>query len=267
MKPTKEIKKYWEERAKDNANSPQATTNDIYLRKLEITAITETIAALGLSEDSTVLDVGCGDGYTTVEVAEALPYLRFVGVDYSANMIENARNYLAQHRELRSRLTFKVGDATNLKLACGDEQYEVVTTDRCLINLTSLDSQAHAIAQIAEHTKPGSYYVAIENFVEGQNNMNEMRRSVGLPDIPVRWHNLFFKEADFVSSAAPYFEDIIFKDFSSSYYFATRVIYSAMCRMRGEEPDYQHEIHQLAINLPATGQFSPIRMVVMRRKP
>ena len=35
-----------------------------------------------------------------------------------------------------------------------------------------------------------------------------------------------------LDSAAPFFDEIIFKDFSSSYYFATRVIYSAMCQMR-----------------------------------
>jgi hypothetical protein len=38
--------------------------------------------------------------------------------------------------------------------------------------------------------------MAIENFVEGQKNMNALRR-LSLPDIPVRWHNLFFRESDF----------------------------------------------------------------------
>jgi hypothetical protein len=44
------------------------------------------------------------------------------------------------------------------------------------------------------------------------------------------------------------------------------VIYAAMCQMRGETPDYHHEIHQLAVKLPWIGQFSPVRMAVMRRK-
>ena len=71
----------------------------------------------------------------------------------------------------------------------------------------------------------------------------------------MRWHNLYFREAEFAAPAAPFFDEITFKDFSSSYYFATRVIYSGMCKMRGEEPDYEHEIHQLAVTLPWTGQF------------
>jgi ubiquinone/menaquinone biosynthesis C-methylase UbiE len=267
MKAKEEIREYWEERAKENADSPQATTNDIYLRKLELATIRDVINSLGVPEGASVLDVGCGDGYTTLAVAESLPGLRFLGVDYSANMIENARRQLTtRSNELQERLAFRVGDATNLEAACGDEQFDVVTSDRCLINLTSFESQAQAIAQIAARTKPGGHYVAIENFVEGQENLNAMRRAVGLPDIPIRWHNLFFTQADFVGAAEPFFDEINFKDFSSAYYFATRVIYSAMCQMRGEEPDYEHEIHQLAIKLPWTGEFSPIRMAVLRRK-
>lgn len=265
-KVKEEIKDYWEARAKENASSPQATTNDVYLRKLELSTIVKTIKEVALPKNSTMLDVGCGDGYTTLHVAEALPQVRFLGVDYSENMIRTARQQVAAQPEMEGRVKFQVGDATDLQEACADETFDVVTTDRCLINLTSLESQAQAIAQIAAHTRSGGYYVAIENFVEGQDNMNTMRRAVGLPDISIRWHNLFFREADFVASAAPFFDEIAFKDFSSSYYFATRVIYSGMCQMRGEQPDYEHEIHQLAINLPWTGQFSPIRMAVLRRK-
>ena len=265
VKAKEEIKEYWEERARENANSPRATTDDVCLRRLELATIIETISALDLPAGSTVLDIGCGDGGTTVGVAQALPGLRFVGIDYSPNMIENARRRLSASPDLQVRLAFKIGDVGNLQAVCGDERYDVVTTDRCLINLTSLESQAQAIAQIAERTKPGGHYVAVENFIGGHNNMNAMRRAVGLPEIPVRWHNLYFRDADFVASAKPFFHEITFKDFSSSYYFATRVIYSAICQMRGEQPDYEHEIHQLAHKLPWVGQFSPIRLVAARR--
>ena len=37
----------------------------------------------------------------------------------------------------------------------------------------------------AAHTKPGGYYIAIENFVDGQDNMNSMRRAVGLRRLPM----------------------------------------------------------------------------------
>jgi ubiquinone/menaquinone biosynthesis C-methylase UbiE len=260
------IKDYWEERARENATTSQATTNDVYLRELEVFAFLDTLNGLGLKNGATILDVGCGDGYTTAALANALPQFSFSGLDYSDNMIALARQRVGENSALAERLSFSVGDATNLGAAIGDKTYDAVLTDRCLINLESAEDQARAIAEIAAHTKPTGHYVAIENFREGQDEMNRLRLSVGLPEIPIRWHNLFFNEPDFAEMTGPFFESVTFKEFSSSYYFATRVIYSAMCQMRGETPDYRHEIHQLAVKLPWFGKFSPIRMAVMRKR-
>jgi ubiquinone/menaquinone biosynthesis C-methylase UbiE len=259
------IKEYWEERAQEHSGALQATTNDIYLRKLEVATIIEALRDLAIIENGTVLDVGCGDGYTTLEVAEAFPMLRFQGLDYSENMISTARRNLESRPGMKGRAAFDVADVTDLDAACGNLTYDVIISDRCLINLDSVENQARAIAQIAHHTKSQGYYLAVENFIEGHENMNSMRRAVGLPEIPVRWHNLYFKQDEFVDNAQPFFDEITFKDFSSSYYFATRIIYSAMCQLRGEQPDYHHDIHKIACRLPWTGQFSPIRLAVLRR--
>lgn len=267
MKPKEDIKEYWEQRAQENAGSTQATTNDIYLRELEMSAIAKAIESLNLPARSTVLDVGCGDGYTTLKVAEVFPELRFVGIDYSQKMILNAERRLAgKSSDVSARVKFRVGDATGLAAACGEQTFDLAMTDRCLINLPSFETQRKAIAEIAKHVRPGGHYLAIENFLEGQNAMNEMRRSIGLPEIPIRWHNLFFREAEFIEAVVPFFENITFNEFSSSYYFATRVVYSGMCQMRGMTPDYTHEIHKLAVNLPPAGLFSPIRMVLMTHR-
>jgi len=260
-----EIRGYWEERARQHAGSPAATTNDIYLRQLEISTLTDTLRSLHTS-NATVLDVGCGDGYSTLGVAEAISGAAFVGVDYAADMIAAAQRNLAKHPALVPRVAFSVGDVTALDDACGKSEFDIVISDRCLINLESFEQQSHAIAEIARHTRPGGYYVAIENFVEGQEKMNEMRRAAGLPDIPINWHNLYFYESEFVSSASQFFDEVVFKDFASTYYFATRVVYSAMCQLRGEKPDYQHDLHKIAVHLPWIGQFSPIRMAVMCKK-
>ncbi len=261
------VKNYWEDRARESGGDRTATTNDVYLRELEVSTLTSQLQDLGLSYGATVLDVGCGDGYTTMRIAQNLPTLRFRGVDYSQNMIANAVAGLeSKEASLRERISFRVADVLQLDKELGDSRYDAAITDRCLINLGSYEEQAKAIAQIAAHLKPGACYLAIENFLEGQDNMNRARAGVDLPPIPVRWHNLYFREAEFRRAAEPFFSDVVMHEFSSSYYFATRVIYSAMCKMRGEEPDYEHEIHRLAVHLPWSGQFSPIRLAVLRRR-
>jgi ubiquinone/menaquinone biosynthesis C-methylase UbiE len=264
---TKErIRQYWEDRAAKSAGSAAATTDDIHMRELEVATLIETIKEIPLPASAKILDVGCGDGHSTVQVSQEFPNLAFLGIDYSPEMIRTACRELDLLPDLKGRLKFTVGDVESLDQVCGDTLFDVVVSDRCLINLESAEHQIHALAEIAKHTQRGGTFIAIENFVEGQRNMNEARKSVGLPPIPVRWHNRFFSEEDFVRSVSPYFGRPSFRDFSSSYYFATRVIYSAMCTMRGEVPDYDHEIHRLAVHLPWIGMFSPIRLAVMWRR-
>lgn len=257
------IKNYWDERARERLNTT-ATTDDVFLRELEIDTFIKTLRHLQLPNEAEILDVGCGDGYSTQRIAAGLPEYRFTGVDYSEGMIalagQNAR------KAPQSAITFLVGDVLDLSQMRSGMPFDVVMTDRCLINLDSAEKQACAIGQIARRLRPGGYYVAIENFLEGQENLTRARGQMGLPEIPVRWHNRFFTEREWRQAAEPWFENIRFEEFSSSYYFATRVIYSAMCQMQGIEPDYRHEIHKLAVNLPVSGQFSPIRLVLMQRK-
>lgn len=260
-----QIHSYWDQRAAENTTNLRATTDDIWLRKLEITVLRESLQELGISKGR-LLDVGCGDGYSTLKLAESMPELNIIGVDYSPNMVDNARRRLDQMPEIAGRVSFQVSDATRLDTLTPDQSFDAAVTDRCLINLETFAAQEIAITQIARRLRPGGVYFAIENFVDGQENLNAARRKMGLPPLSIRWHNLYFVEADFLRSANRYFDLISLKEFSSSYYFATRVLYSAMCQKRGETPDYDHDIHRLAVDLPWVGRFSPIRLAVLRRR-
>jgi len=263
---TEKVKQYWEERAKEFAGNPDATTNDVYLRELEAHTLIDQIAALHLPDGSEVLDVGCGNGYTLLIIAEYFQNLRFTGVDYSDAMIDSANALLGAKEHMQGRVSFMTGDVTRLELSIEERHFDCIMSDRCLINLASFDVQAEAIGALSKHLKKGGHFIAIENFMEGQRELNEARAALDLPEIPVRWHNIFFNEDEFMAVCRKYFEDVRIHEFASSYYFATRVIYSGMCKMQGIEPDYRHEIHQLAVKLPVSGRFCPIRMAVMKLK-
>jgi ubiquinone/menaquinone biosynthesis C-methylase UbiE len=259
-----EVRQYWEDRA--GACARTATTDDVHLRELEAATVVRWMKALPLPEHPTVLDAGCGDGQSTLRVAEAVPTAEFLGVDFAENMIAAAQKRLQEKPAWKERVSFTVGDVLDLDPACRGGRFEVVFTMRCLINLRSRELQRRGLSEIADRLKPGGVYLAIENFLEGHDAMNAARRTVELPEIPVRWHNRFFVEPEFREDAGEFFEDIRFDDFCSSYYFATRVIYSALCKMRGEEPDYDHDIHRLAVHLPSFGQLSPIRLAILRKR-
>jgi ubiquinone/menaquinone biosynthesis C-methylase UbiE len=259
------IKNYWEERASLHQNSVTGTTNDVYLRELEIKTFCDTLKNLGINKNSKILDVGCGDGYTTLNIAKSFPESSFEGVDYSENMIGNAKVNLQNYKGALVNVNFKVADATNIQNYFPDETFDFILSDRCLINLESSQAQFEAIRQISKILKPGGYYLAIENFNEGQNNLNQARAKMGLSEIPVRWHNYFFDENEFVNYVTSWFSSIDFVEFSSAYYYATRVIYSAICKFQGVEPDYMNDIHKVSVELPVIGKFSPIRLVILKK--
>ena len=260
------IQQYWEERAKDAQLNPNATTDDVFLRELEIRTFAENIKKIK-KKNLSILDLGCGDGFTTIGVAKKLTHTTFLGVDYSENMIANANLRLkndADH-ELKKRMEFKTGDATKLAEQFEKETFDLVISSRCLINLTSSKQQFETIKQISRLLKKGGVYLSIENFEDGNKELNNLRKQMGLSEISVRWHNLFFKPNDYIKQTRKFFKQVEIINFSSSYYYATRVIYSKYCQMKNISPDYLHEIHKLSIDLPSSGNYSPIKLVIHKK--
>lgn len=262
-----EIQHYWDERAKSSGGDVNGTTNDIHLRVLEWRTLATTLEDMGLTNGQRLLDVGGGDGRTVFFMANRFTGLMAVhGVDCSPEMVENARQAQRQVAPDDARIRFDQGDVRQLADVCQDRTYDVVMSGRCLINLAGIDEQVRGVEQIAACVVPGGWYLAIENFLDGQNNMNSARLAIGLNEIPMRWHNHFFEPDQFRRITAPYFEWVERRHFASAYYYATRVIYSRYCQLRNEAVDYDHDMHRLAVELQPHGHFSPVQLVLLRRR-
>jgi trans-aconitate 2-methyltransferase len=70
----------------------------------------EVLALLDLQGAEHILDVGCGNGKTTAEIAARVPHGAVTGVDASADMIA----FAAAHSGLHPNLRFAVADARHL---------------------------------------------------------------------------------------------------------------------------------------------------------
>lgn len=250
-----EVKEYWSQRAVQSSQA--ATTNDIYLRRLEAATLITQLNAFALKEGARILDIGCGDGETTAAIARTFPSGKFHGIDFSAEMIE-----LAKTKADGERITFSTGDVRSLREHFQSGSFDVIITNRCLINLLNKDKQYEALEQISACLCRGGYFIGTENFIGGQTAMNDLRQSLGLKEIPIRWHNLYFDEREFLDRAGRVFERVELINFSSTYYLVTRVVYSALCKVEGTEPAYDHPIYGIATSLPPSGDFSPIKLIV-----
>lgn len=255
MMDFEEIKNYWEDRAAKDP-SAQSTTQDFYLREIEYSVLFEQIQKY--SPDS-VADVGCGDGRTTARLASKCSNLFFSGFDYSSSMVENAKNHLSSD-ELPNIQFEQLDICAGLK-----KSFDLIYTTRCLINLPSWDLQKIAINNIHKSLTIGGVYLMVENFIEGQENFNQVRKNFDLPEIPIREHNFFFQRErllDFIDGRFAVEEEV---NISSAYYLMSRVIYSKICSETGQQPDYFDDHHRFAAGLPFAGEFGPVRLICLKK--
>ena len=251
-----EIREYWENRARADG-SAQATTNDVYLREIEYRTIN---GALYKVAPKSVLDIGCGDGRTTIRLAQSHPNCRFVGLDYASSMVDIARGLVAD--AAIPNLSVRMGDVTE---SLHKESADFVYTTRCLINLPSFEVQASALTNIVSALRPGGHYLMVENFIEGHDRFNAVRRDFGLSEIPVRTHNTFFERDKVANLLSGHGRIVREENISSIYYLVSRVVYAKICKDHGLDPSYFDVHHALGAQLPFVGEFGPVRAVLFQK--
>jgi ubiquinone/menaquinone biosynthesis C-methylase UbiE len=80
--------------------------------------------------------------------------------------------------------------STSYPSAC----FDVVYTERCLINILDWGEQKQALDEIARILKPSGYYLMIECFTDGLENNNKARKEMGLDEIEPAYHNKYFEK-------------------------------------------------------------------------
>lgn len=221
-----------------------------------------------LLKHDTILDVGCGNGYTTNLLAEAFPDADITGVDFSQKMVAQAEH------DYGGLIDFYAGDVLSLsrnpELVASN--FDVVLSTRCLINLANWPEQKVGIMEMRKMLNSDGRLILVENLKEGLDNLNAVRAKVGLDPIQQRWHNHYIPQGDLMQflmnmqqgqlMTQEYVENI-----GNMYYMASRVIYAKMCKDQGIEPDYNNPINEIASQMPTFGEYyacSPNFMVVLK---
>ena len=66
-----------------------------------------------------------------------------------------------------------------------------------MINLDSWENQKKSLEEIRRVLTPGGFFIMIEAFTDGWDNLNQAREVVSLTPIPQPFHNHFFDKAMF----------------------------------------------------------------------
>jgi ubiquinone/menaquinone biosynthesis C-methylase UbiE len=143
---------------KTNNESHKRSKEDFkdFIKKLELQAL-ETAEEriplyleVGLKDAKLVLDVGCGSGIVTRDIAR-LTKGKVIAIDGSKDMIKVAKDVLKSFKNVELR----VGDAKNLPLE--DNMFDIVT---CNLLLMWADDPQKVVNEMTRVTKPGGTVLA-----------------------------------------------------------------------------------------------------------
>jgi ubiquinone/menaquinone biosynthesis C-methylase UbiE len=254
---------FWNSRAQFG---DQAGTGDLPLKSLEMQILLDYI-----KEGQNILDLGCGNGVTAFYLLDRMK-IRVTGIDFAERMIDEAnRRSRTRSAEEQRMVEFAVGDVCHLSRvpAIAGKQFDVIITERVLINLASWKEQEAAIRGIIDLLTPNGVYLMLESLEEGLRNINRVRKAIGLGAIEKPWHNRYLHEREILSID---FADLVeYRDFSSAYYFLSRVVNAWVAKKNNAEPRYDSDINQVALHLVGLRDFESIglgqtRLWVWRRK-
>ncbi|HEV3176227.1 MAG TPA: class I SAM-dependent methyltransferase [Stellaceae bacterium] len=235
-----EIEAYWREAAsaETDADGLRPTARDPFLQEAVETAIERH-----LSGGDRLLDVGCGDGASTLRFAGRVR--EAVGIDYIDTFVSRASAASAQRGigNVRFRQA-SVLDLSELRRAEG--VFDVAVSIRCLINLPEVAQQAKGIAEIAASVRSGGCYLASEGWEEGMRGLNRLREAAGLPAIKTVSYNLLLPRAVFEAEAKQHFEIDGYHSLGF-YLFMSRVVQPLV--VAPEAPRHDHRINQVAVQL------------------
>lgn len=200
---------HWESWARTFGGDLRATTKCQSIKQLELDALARHIQRVDAGSPL-ILEVGCGNGVNGLGLSRLFPDLRYVGVDFSESMVASAReNVVARGGNgVQARIAFGVLDARRLAVPLDLREshsvvgaslerafpipgFDVIFTNRMLINLESADEQLEVMTRISEALNPGGRFLMLENDAQSHARLNDIRHALGLPPRPVASFNVF----------------------------------------------------------------------------
>ena len=260
------IKEHYKKLAEIFGNSKEMSMKDNFTRDAEIMDITKCLSYfLSKGKAQKILEIGCGNGYSAQMIHEFITNSEYTGIDFCEDLIT-----LAVKRNIKN-YSFRQGDVLNLDFK--DSSFDIIFSERCLINLDSWEKQERGLSEIHRVLKPGGIYIMIECFTDGLFNINEARRVIGLPPVEQPFHNKYFDKKEFFKSMNkkflvyddkyPEFAAIHRTNFLSSYYFGRSVLYPAMSQ--NQEIEYNNKFVEFFSYMEPYGNYSYIQSIILEK--
>ena len=253
-------REFWKEQALNYKSDVKTVNFDPLEEELELHYLQQVV-----KDGENVLDIGCGNGRTTIALALKNRKSVFYGVDFTEEMIAVAEE---QKKLLNvTNINFYRTDATSkdIKKMFGFK-FDRVISKRLLINIKG-ENKYNAIKNVHYLLKDRGFYIMIECFIEPLVKINEIRKALKLEEIKVKPFNEYLT-LNFLDKIKESFEIKKKVDFESLYYFTSRIYNAYLFK---ENLDYLAPINKLAVivekmNIKTTRGYSPEILFVLRKR-
>jgi len=257
-----QIREFWTQQAREHGTAPSASWSDRMVIEMEVREIVKR-----LSDGDRILDIGCANGYSTVQfAAQRKAHVR--GIDYIAGMIEQARQRLAGLvGQLQGSVEFDLGDVTALEEPSG--AYDKVVVVRVIINLGEWPRQLRGLRECARVLKPGGTLLLSEATVQGWERLNQFRREWRLEDIPMPGFNQYLDEGRVIEAVSHDLDLVELVNFASTYYVGTRLLKPLLDQAMGGAigvADPNMEWNRWFSELPAWGDYGTQKLFVFQKR-
>lgn len=256
------VKAYWEDPA-------TVSIIDKNLHQIEINTVCRHL----LPTDS-IADIGCGNGEATAQYAAKVA--KCVGIEQSKHLRRMAEQ--AAKKSGLSNISLRAGDVLDTSSAAAE--FDVIITQRLLINLGSWEEQMQGLLNVYRMLKPGGRYIMIENTNDAFLALNDVRATLGMPPIPQHWHNRFFDFDELMAFFRGKFQLLRHYDFGL-YYLLTRAYVPMFAKFEGygakavKDPIFEQSDAAARILFEKFGDriridgcraFGPIQAFILRRE-
>lgn len=264
----KTIQQHYKKVAEEFGLCATSTMADEVTRESETRAILKFVSeslmrrqTQGLSEPATIMDVGCGNGYTLERLSTEYPGQLFTGIEYSDELRSLAASRFAGHDNVR----IVAGDVRDSDFAAKGS-VDILVCQRVLINLLNEEDQRSALNNIVNVVAAGGTLLFIEAFSSPLANLNEARAEFELPPIPVAHHNLYLVD-DFFETAQlkPMQGQLPPENFLSTHYFVTRVLHPLFIGNRSIKRNSEFVRFFSQALKESVGDYSPLKLCAFAR--
>ena len=235
-------------------DGPNSTMEDQVIRNGEIYFFLEELRSRFPEGSFSLLDAGCGNGHLLSILRSEFPKARLFGLEFTPELCK-----IAQDRKL-SKVEIIHGDLKKDDWFV-KKKFDVIVTERVIINLLDRKDQFTAIENIANHLKVKGLYLHSESYRAPLEELNIARRESLLEEVKESYQNLYLKDTFSLNLKQYGLEQVVTKvpsNFLTTHFFISRVFHK-MVRPEGGKVKFSRfaDFFERALP-PAIGNYSPI---------